>query len=56
MKLSGSNIKKFLIFSYILGNRNREKNSSFFRRRKSLLSEIQETSYILGNGTFKSEL
>ena len=34
MKVSGSNIKTFLIFSYISGNGNPEKNSLDFRKRK----------------------
>ena len=47
IELSGSNIKKILIFSYILGNRNPEKISSYFRKRKR-----QKISHILGDETF----
>ena len=48
MELSCSNIKKFLIFSYISGNENSEKNSLYFRKRKP-----QKASYISGSGTFR---
>ena len=47
MELSDSNIKKFLMFSYISGNGNPEKNSLHFRKQKPL-----KASYILGKVTF----
>ena len=53
MELSGSNIKKFLNFSYILGNGNPEKNFLYFRKRKpekaSYISEMELLSPILKN-------
>ena len=51
MELSGSNVNKFLIFSYILGNGNPENISLYFRERKPW-----KTSYNLENGTFKPKL
>ena len=35
IELSGSNIKKCFIFSYISGNENPEKHLLYFRKRKS---------------------
>ena len=51
MELSGSSIRKFLIFSYISGNRNPEKNPYI-----SANGIPKRTSCILGNGTFQPKL
>ena len=47
MELSRSKTKKFLIFSYISGNKNKKKNSLYFRK-----IETQKDPYISGNETF----
>ena len=43
MELSGSKIKRFLIFSYITGNGNPEKNSLYFRKRDFLIFHETKT-------------
>ena len=42
MKLSGSNIKNFPTFSYILGNGNPEKNSLYFREFQVQAQKIKK--------------
>ena len=51
MELSGCSTRKFLIFSYISGNRNPEKNPY-----TSENGSHKRTSCISGNGTFQPKL
>ena len=46
MKLSSSNIKKFLIFSYISENGNPSQNSVYFRKQNFLIFQDLKKTYI----------
>ena len=60
MKLSGSNIGKFLVFSYISGNGSPEKNSLYFKKwkpRNGTFLYFRKQSFLifLKNGTLRAQ-